>query len=458
MKELTIITVLVLFCLSPTYSLANSDVIFHKKSEKPAATIKSGYYVVVGAYAASKEYYAKKYADKINSMGYESSYAFSAKRNLFFVYLRYTQNYRESLAKMREARKTEEFKEAWVFVSIEEAQPIDEEKVEETTKVLKQDVVGGLDKMYAEKFKEDKEEKVEEDVTEEMSKEEKPADTDMSKEETEEDVKEVAAVEISKKEANVDLEDIMVPSIEPEKVETLNDVTLFFNLFNARNHRGVAGEVQIIDAERAKLLKVASGGDYIELSDPKNGTGKLLLICDVFGYRKFQREINYYDPLPDTAEFDINLIADIYAVDFDLIRYHKGDIATLYNVYFFKDAAVMRPESKFEVNNLLNMMKENPDYRIKIHGHVNGKHPGKIIAKGESDKFFALDDGNKESFGSAVLLSEKRAMIIKDYLVMQGINENRMEIKAWGGKRMIHDKHSSRAKHNVRVEIEILEE
>ena len=104
------------------------------------------------------------------------------------------------------------------------------------------------------------------------------------------------------------------------------------------------------------------------------------------------------------------------------------------------------------------MLKENEHYRIKIHGHVNGKHPGKIIFKGESKNFFALDELNSEKFGSAKELSLRRAELIRQYLVENGIDEGRMEIKAWGGKRMIHDKHSSKAKENVRVEIEILAE
>ena len=118
----------------------------------------------------------------------------------------------------------------------------------------------------------------------------------------------------------------------------------------------------------------------------------------------------------------------------------------------------MRPESKFEINNLLNMMKENPDYKIKIHGHVNGKHPGKIISAGESNEYFALNDNNEVKFGSATELSRQRAEVIKKYLEVNGVSSERMEVKAWGGKRMLHDKHSTMAKHNVRVEIEILEE
>ncbi|MDX1627575.1 MAG: OmpA family protein, partial [Fulvivirga sp.] len=92
------------------------------------------------------------------------------------------------------------------------------------------------------------------------------------------------------------------------------------------------------------------------------------------------------------------------------------------------------------------------------HGHTNGNRPGKIISMGKSDKFFALTEENKEGFGSAKKLSKERAEIVKAYLVEQGIDPDRMETKGWGGKRMIHEKLGHRARHNVRVEIEILEE
>jgi outer membrane protein OmpA-like peptidoglycan-associated protein len=145
------------------------------------------------------------------------------------------------------------------------------------------------------------------------------------------------------------------------------------------------------------------------------------------------------------------------SVPFELVRLQKGDIAVMYNVYFFKDAAVMRPESRFEVNSLLEMLKENPKYRIRIHGHTNGGSHGKIISMGEGKNFFSLT-GSREGFGSAKKLSEERARVIHTYLTENGIAAHRTHVKAWGGKRPIQDKHSTRASENVRVEIEILED
>ena len=74
----------------------------------------------------------------------------------------------------------------------------------------------------------------------------------------------------------------------------------------------------------------------------------------------------------------------------------------------------------------------------------------------DSKNFFSLND-TKDGFGSAKELSEQRADVIRKYLISNGIDQSRIEIKAWGGKRSIHDKHSARAQENVRVEVEILE-
>jgi outer membrane protein OmpA-like peptidoglycan-associated protein len=96
-------------------------------------------------------------------------------------------------------------------------------------------------------------------------------------------------------------------------------------------------------------------------------------------------------------------------------------------------------------------------YKIRIHGHANGKASGKIIYSEEgSTNFFSLSK-TKDGFGTAKKLSQERAEVIRKFLVSNGIDPNRMQTKAWGGKRPIHDKHSTRAQENVRVEIEILD-
>lgn len=197
------------------------------------------------------------------------------------------------------------------------------------------------------------------------------------------------------------------------------------------------------------------GNAPVKVADPLSKTDSVLLVCEVFGYRKVQRQINYNTPQGEGIE--VNGEGEV-VVPFELMRLKKGDIAVMYNVYFYKDAAIMRPESRYEVTSLLNMLNENTKYKIRIHGHTNGGASGKIISRPkESEDFFSLT-GAQEGIGTAKKLSEERGQIIFDYLVKNGIDPSRMQIKAWGGKRPIHDKNSTRAQENVRVEIEILEE
>ncbi|UII23288.1 OmpA family protein [Fulvivirga ligni] len=400
-----------------------------------------GYYVVVGAYSPRKESYAQRYVDVIKKMGYEADYGFNTKKDLYFVFVDYTENYRASITSMSETRTIEKFHDAWVFVCL--GGPVRVPLAQADTEAGKEE---------------------EADVVE-AKRDEKPAEVAQEKVS---DVAVTAPVTESVKEEEVEdssavaVEEILIDENAEEKPivknGNLSDYSVFFNLVNARNNSDVKGEVQIVDAERSKLIAVKDGGDYIELPDPHNGTGNLTLLCDVFGFRKTQMEINYYHPLKDTISEDVDLLADVYLVNFDLVRYHAGDIVTMYNVYFFNDAALMRPESKYEVNSLLSMLQENPGYAIRIHGHTNGNGVGKIISKGDASSYFALDNGNKEGAGSAKELSKQRAELIRDYLIEQGIEPERIEVKAWGGKRMLYDKYSTKAKQNVRVEVEILSE
>lgn len=236
--------------------------------------------------------------------------------------------------------------------------------------------------------------------------------------------------------------------LTPEEVIGKN---FYFQLFRADNREWVEGEVDAIDFERSRKMATYAANTPVKVMMPSGKSKQVSFVCQVFGYRKQQIEFDPENPAPDIFLDDKgNLV-----VPFELVRLQKGDIAIMYNVFFFKDAAVMRPESRYEVNNLLDLLEENPSYKIKIHGHTNGNASGKIIRMDKSENFYSLSN-TKQGFGSAKKLSEERALVIKQFLVSSGVTEDRMLVKAWGGKKPIHDKHSVRAIENVRVEIEIL--
>lgn len=389
----------------------------------------SGYYVVVAAYDDTREDYAKRFTDQLQAKGHTAKYGFNSSKNLFFVYLNYFTDLKESLVDMQGIRNKGEFTDAWV-------------------RVVSGDIAATPSPTVAEQKS-------------------KPAPVEATPPVPVEPQKETPATEnpttvVESAEVTIEEEETAIVEEEEEKIVqhkqmTLGNTEVFLSLFYGTKNRVVDGEVQVIDTERARFITKVKGNDYLVLPDPKSETGQLTLTCEVFGYRKVQHELNYPLPLSDTVKEHIDLMGTTIVVSFDLVRYQRGDINTLYNVYFFNDAAIMLPESKYELTNLLQMMQENPEYRIRLHGHTNGHYHGKIISLGPEKNFFTLE-GSTQTVGSAKDLSSKRAETIKEYLIANGISADRVEIKSWGGKRPLYDKHSVNAKKNVRVEVEVLQD
>jgi outer membrane protein OmpA-like peptidoglycan-associated protein len=241
---------------------------------------------------------------------------------------------------------------------------------------------------------------------------------------------------------------------EIEEVEAGSKKFLFKVFTN--NQKEIQGDIDVMDLDKTKPRKVASyrANETVNVK-PANKSGNVSFVCEVFGYRKIQTVANFNQP---EATEGITVEEDKTVVPFELVRLKKGDFAVMYNVYFFNDAGIMRPESKYEVNSLLDMLKENPKYKIKIHGHTNGNSHGKVISMGDSKNFFAITADIKEGFGSAKKLSEERALVIQNYLISQGVDPSRMQVKAWGGKKPVYEEDHALASANVRVEIEILED
>lgn len=383
-----------------------------------------GYYIVVAAYRKGQEDYAKRYINSINKEGRHSKYGYDAGRKFYYVYLDYYKDFNESIHEMLETRKAGGFDMAWV-------------------RIMKDGLVN-------------QPEGVETPATIVGSVTEAPKELIVEMPVVEQKTEAVAAVEEVK-------EPIVVASSKPKTdsiqgPKNLNKTPVFLKLYNATNNKVIEGDIQIIDAERSRPIRKVKANDYLTLPDPGTKSGKLTLLCDVFGYRKVQHEIHYKDTEADTAQASIDLIGNYYLVKFDLIRIHRGDISTLYNVYFYNDAAIMLPESKYELNSLLGMLNENQKYKIVLHGHTNGNAAGKLLTMGESKNFFEISPDVKKGVGTARDLSRERAEVIREWLIAQGISGDRMEVKAWGGKRMVHDKNSEHARKNVRVEVEVVED
>ena len=377
-------------------------------SGSQSALLSPGYYVVVGAYASSKESIAKNFADALKAEGFSASYGFNSSRRMYLVYLSFFDNLKGSLMEMQRVRKQSKFGSAWVRVIPGDIRPI------LTTKPMENQEVP-------------------------------PTNVD--------------ALPETEPSAPMHASDSIVVTDNEEIKQyaqvTLGNTEVFLSLFQQQNNRIVDGEIEVIDKDRQKTLTRVKGNEYLMLPDPKSKSGQLTLVCDVFGYKKLIQEINYPIPLADTVKPYIDLMGTTLVVNFDMKRYQKGDKTTLDHVFFYNDAAVMQPESRKELESLALLLREEPGIRIRLHGHTNGNYNGKIIKTGPGKNFFSLD-GTENTTGSARDLSQYRAEAIRDFLVLKGVDGSRIEIKPWGGKKPLHDRNGANARKNVRVELEVL--
>jgi outer membrane protein OmpA-like peptidoglycan-associated protein len=413
-RALVVLTLLACIDLSAT----NSD-------KRPADSVAS--YVVIGAF--SKQQNALNFVSHASSkLHLAVKVEMNASRNLYYVYSLSTQNKKEAFAEAKRLRQETELQDAWVYhgalgsnpvraTSLEVA-PITEVKPAETAAPTAE-----------------------------------PASTIVMEDSAPTEPTPAASsnVEVEPQPQNVAIEEIAPEPIIEEETGTGNP--FYFKLTRLVDQKPVMGSIDVINPDKAAKTSTHESNKNVRVPVVENKSGKVTLVAQAFGYRKYQRDITFLSPEKDSAVTVDQTGRTI--VPMELVRLKKGDFAIMYNVFFFRDAAIMRPESKFEVNALTEMMKENPKCVIRIHGHTNGNHAGKIIFRGDTPEYFSLT-GSRDGFGSAKELSGARAEAIKEYLVSQGVEEKRLEVKAWGGKKSIHKKTSARAAENVRVEVEIV--
>lgn len=177
------------------------------------------------------------------------------------------------------------------------------------------------------------------------------------------------------------------------------------------------------------------------------------MVCQVVGFRPLRTYFNYEDA---HALEGVTLGAEQEIVlPVPLERVKRGDYIEMDETRFYNNTCIMTPESERELRELLAMMNENTNYRIRVHGHTNGDYGRDIVSLGESTDFFHTSTSNKKHAGTAKELSALRAETVKRYLVSNGIDEKRIAVKGEGGSQMVFDPKSTLAAMNDRIEVEI---
>lgn len=131
------------------------------------------------------------------------------------------------------------------------------------------------------------------------------------------------------------------------------------------------------------------------------------------------------------------------AIQKDITTLKKGEALVLNNIYFYPGRHAVKPESAAALNNLYEILDENPGVNIGIEGHV-------CCVKGSASD--ALDFDTRE-----IALSVNRAKAIYNYLVKKGIDKDRLSFKGFGATRRVVQEENTEedADKNRRVEIRI---
>lgn len=121
--------------------------------------------------------------------------------------------------------------------------------------------------------------------------------------------------------------------------------------------------------------------------------------------------------------------------NFELVKIEKGKTAVLNNIFFDFNSAVLKQESKSELEKVVAWLKENPSIKIEIGGHTDN---------------IGSTEYNLE-------LSRKRAESVKIYLTNRQIPEYRLVSQGFGSSQPIAPNNTeSGQKTNRRIEFRIL--
>lgn len=128
----------------------------------------------------------------------------------------------------------------------------------------------------------------------------------------------------------------------------------------------------------------------------------------------------------------------------DLSTLKEGQTILLKNVYFPLGSHIIKPESYETLEKLYQTLKNNPNLKISIEGHVCCIH---------GDVPDAMDIDTNEP-----ILSVNRARAIYMYLIKRGIDENRLQFAGFGKQHPIvpFERTEDDADKNRRVEIRVV--
>jgi outer membrane protein OmpA-like peptidoglycan-associated protein len=190
---------------------------------------------------------------------------------------------------------------------------------------------------------------------------------------------------------------------------------------NARTGSPIAAAVKITGSGFEESVNTIESNGLFEARLPA-GTTSFSISVKAPGFMSYNDEVREISP-------------DGKVVVFSLTPLTVGTTIRLNKVYFERGKAVLLDSSYAELDNLVEMLKENPDIKIELSGHTDNQGNAKLNLK----------------------LSQDRVEAVKAYLVAKGIDAKRIKGKGYGGTRPVASNASEETRRlNRRVEFKII--
>jgi outer membrane protein OmpA-like peptidoglycan-associated protein/tetratricopeptide (TPR) repeat protein len=176
-------------------------------------------------------------------------------------------------------------------------------------------------------------------------------------------------------------------------------------------------------------------GEQISEFYSNSETGKFLVSLP--GGKNYGVAVKKIGYLFHSENFNIPENAPFKEVNKDIIlkKIAIGAEVVLNNIFFDFNKATLRPESKTELENVIEFLQQNPNVSLEISGHTD----------------------NVGSYEYNLNLSEKRAQAVVDYLIQQGIPPSRLVYKGYSYTKPIASNSTEEGRQlNRRVEFKII--
>ena len=214
-------------------------------------------------------------------------------------------------------------------------------------------------------------------------------------------------------------QEVYAELIEKAEEEQKN-ILISGNVYNQKSNEPMIASIQLGGDEMDLNVNSLEGDGYFEIEVPKNAASVDLTIKSP-GFMSVNKLIE--------------LEGESVSREYHLTPLEVGATITLNNVYFERGNSTLLDESYVELDQVVDMLKENPDVKIELSGHTDNQGSSKLNLQ----------------------LSQERVDVVVQYMEKKGIESKRMKGRGYGGTRPVASNASEGTrKKNRRVEILIL--